>query len=470
MEPSAEPLVQRDGKIVVAGATRPGSISPQLTVVRLEADGGRDKDFGTNGVAAPAAGAGLRPNAAIVQRDAKLVVAGAVVNASGTALDNFTLVRLRGDGSTDQGFGDNGRVVTPTGEQYGRALAAVQQDDGRLVVAGDSAHNVVDQFGNHDEVTWLLRRYDSDGALDKTFGSKGAARYRFEGNRGGYLADLAETNGGRLLATGDAWFETGLFSARIALARFAGDGELDGGFGSSGSVLTQVPAEQTGTPSPSQASDLAVDPDGRIVVVGQYLGDYREPNSFGWAVVRYRADGSRDSSFGRDGFVTSVRGPGQGAGAVVLDPNGKLVVGGTSRDCGRAIMTIVRYFADERSDGGPTMRACATSVPLGPDDELPVSVQCPFVEDECNGTVTVEIPPAELTSSSRKAKAAVKVGASKFSLASGATGKASIKAQGRGLELLRKRRAKRAVLVFVARDSERHRRVTRRSVKIRLAR
>lgn len=98
-----------------------------------------------------------------------------------------------------------------------------------------------------------------------------------------------------------------------------------------------------------------------------------------------------------------------------------------------------------------------------------MSVQCPFVEDECNGRVEVEIPPAELGSSTRRPKRAVRVGAAKFKLASGAMGRPSVKAEGPGLTQLCEKGIKRAALVFVARDGEGHRRVTRRRIKIRSA-
>jgi uncharacterized delta-60 repeat protein len=463
---TAAPVVQDDGKIVVAGSRRSKGVD-QLTVVRLESDGDRDEGFGDHGVVTPAAGAGLWPHAAIAQEDGKLVAAGGVVN--GYAVDNFTLVRLRDDGSTDSGFGDGGRVVTPTGEQYGHASSIIEQPDGRLLVGGEASHDVRSDSGNQPRGAWLLRRYGADGSLDQAFGSNGAARLEFDGNTGSSLSRLVEAEDGRIVATGDAWFGLTMpFTAHMALARFGRNGQLDGGFGSSGSTLTQVPAEQTGNEAPSQGWDAAIQRDGRIVVAGRYFGG-REPFSFGWAVVRYRPDGSIDRSFGRDGFVTSVRGPGQAAAAVVVQPGGQLVVGGTSTDCGRPIVTLVRYHAATGSDGGPSMRACATAIPLGPDDALPLSVQCPFVEDECNGTVTVELPSAELTSS-RNRSHAVKLGASKFKLASGAMGKEKVAAKSHVVELLRKSGTTRATLVFVARDGEGHRRVTRRRIKIRAAR
>jgi hypothetical protein len=115
--------------------------------------------------------------------------------------------------------------------------------------------------------------------------------------------------------------------------------------------------------------------------------------------------------------VTSVRGQSGGATAIGVQPSGRLVVAGTSSDCGRHLATLVRYFHDAGNDGGPLMRACSTTVPLEPDGDVPVSVQCPFVEDVCYGSVALEIPPGELSSSS--AKRGLKIGAAKFNLASG---------------------------------------------------
>ena len=463
---TAKPVVQADGKIVVAGSRRSKGVD-QLIVVRLESDGDRDREFGDNGVATPAAGAGLGPNAAIIQADGKLVAVGAVVNESKRRLDNFTLVRLRSDGSTDLSFGDDGRVTTPTGEDAGLATAILEQDGGRLVVGGQSSRDVRTQSGNVPHTTWLLRRYRADGKLDATFGSNGAARFEAEDSTLSSLAGLAEAQDGRIVAAGDVWFELGIFfTAHIAVAQFGQNGQIDGGFGSSGSVLTQVPAEQTGNRAPSQGWDLAIQRDGRIVVAGRYLGG-SEPFSSGWAVVRYRPDGSLDTGFGRSGFVTSVRGQSQAAESIVVQSGGRLVVGGTSTDCGQPLVTLVRYFGEAGADGGPTMRACATTVPLGPGGELPLSVQCPFVEDECNGTVTVEIPPSGLTASARRGKRPIKVGAAKFKLEGGVMAKPSVEAVGRGLKLLKRRRTTRATLVFVARDGEGHRRVTRRAIKIR---
>jgi hypothetical protein len=73
-----------------------------------------------------------------VQQDGKLVAAGGVVNPPRHAVDNFILVRLNGDGSTDRGFGDGGRVVTPTGEDGGTARSLVEQS-GRLARASGAA-------------------------------------------------------------------------------------------------------------------------------------------------------------------------------------------------------------------------------------------------------------------------------------------------------------------------------------------
>src|SRR5207249_1968519 len=77
---------------------------------------------------------------------------------------DFALARYRADGSVDLTFGSGGRVVTDFGGDD-TAFALAVQPDGKIVVAGVSTGGGTMDFA--------LARYDSDGALDTTFGSGG---------------------------------------------------------------------------------------------------------------------------------------------------------------------------------------------------------------------------------------------------------------------------------------------------------
>ena len=99
-----------------------------------------------------------------------------------------------------------------------------------------------------------------------------------------------------------------------------------------------------------------VQSDGRIVVTG-HTGQPRSasqqdpPHDF--ILLRYKSDGSPDRRFGKDGVVlTDLRGEDE-ANAVVLQPDGKILVGGHSGRPGTPHdFAVVRYNADGSLDDG----------------------------------------------------------------------------------------------------------------------
>src|SRR5262245_34732870 len=97
-------------------------------------------------------------------------------------------------------------------------------------------------------------------------------------------------------------------------ARAANPGDLDPSFGVGGRVLTQFIGA-------GAARALAIQPDGKVVVVGDAPDDFA-------ALIRYTAAGGLDPTFGVGGRVLT---PFMGAGVardVVVDPDGKTVVVG----------------------------------------------------------------------------------------------------------------------------------------------
>ncbi|MEU9994740.1 calcium-binding protein [Streptomyces sp. NPDC050848] len=120
-------------------------------------------------------------------------------------------------------------------------------------------------------------------------------------------------------------------------AALAAPGDLDPGFGGDGTVLTDAGGEEVG-------NDVVVQADGRIVVVGTDA-----PDSFGnFAITRYLADGSPDSTFGDGGRVsTDIGGFTDAAEAVAVQDDGKIIVVGSSatgfEEC--CTFTVARYTA-----------------------------------------------------------------------------------------------------------------------------
>ncbi len=275
-------------------APHPGDLDPHF------GSGGRVlTDFGSNYDAA---------NAVALQRDGKIVVAGE------SNVGDLALARYQTDGKLDPSFGSGGMVRAPGFRATGVAI----QPDGKIVLVGGH-----DQRG---QLRLGLTRYDVDGNLDPSFGSRGLVLTHFRrqspldsGTALGLQPD------GKIGATG--W--TGAVGPHtrvyFALARYLPRGQLDQTFGRAGKVVTSSPLRS----SDAFASALAIRRDARIVVAGA-----NEPNVVGGPssvmLARYRANGSLDRGFGRHGRLIS-RLPGieeSEATGVAIDRHGKIVVVG----------------------------------------------------------------------------------------------------------------------------------------------
>jgi uncharacterized delta-60 repeat protein len=126
---------QSGSKIVAAGSSWNGS-NDDFALVRYKQDGTLDQSFGTGGeVTTPIGSGNDDANALVIQKDGKIVVAGTSFNG---ADDDFALARYNSDGSPDTTFDGDGKVTTPIGSGDDRAYALDLQGDGKLVVAGYS--------------------------------------------------------------------------------------------------------------------------------------------------------------------------------------------------------------------------------------------------------------------------------------------------------------------------------------------
>jgi uncharacterized delta-60 repeat protein len=281
----------------------------------------------------PPEGAGEVAAAVAVLPGGELVVAGTALPANGGSV--AMLLRLRPDGRLDPGFGSGGRVWTDqaaalaTPAEDSRALAVgdlavfalALQPDGRIVTAGQADRGARSSIA--------LLRHLPDGRLDRSFGSGGLVVTDLGVATDASLAALALQPDGRIVAAGN-WGE------RAILARYLADGSPDPSFGSDGVVVIGAGV--------IAAWALALQPDGRMVVAGQG-GVVGGP--YDLAVARYLSDGRPDASFGGDGVVTTDLGStGERAAAVTIQPDGGVVVAGSSG----ATFAVARYLPDGRPD------------------------------------------------------------------------------------------------------------------------
>ena len=158
--------------------------------------------------------------------------------------------------------------------------------------------------------------------LDPTFGTGGAVRTDFAGNIDQANAVVVQPNG-QIIAAGSS-FSNSKTVEDFIVARYNANGSLDKRFGKNGKITTDF------FRNVDSISALAIQPDGRIIVAGfaQLPGNGSNPRVF--ALARYRSDGSPDTSFGNGGaLTTNFGGNFAAASAVMVQPDGKIVVAGT---------------------------------------------------------------------------------------------------------------------------------------------
>ena len=317
--------VQGDGRILVAGTFTTYDGEPVGRVARLHPDGSLDTTFNPGG-----SGANAIVNEFAIQPDGKLLIAGNFTAYNGQTLGS--IARLNPDGTLDTAFGAGGSGAV------GQILDITLGTDGKIVISG--------LFSAYDGTPiGRIARLHPDGSLDTTF------------NPGGTGADDTVHTGvlrpdGKILIGGG--FSSYNGEAVGAIARLHPDGSLDTSFeldgtGPSGSVFT-----------------IAVQPDGRIILGGNF-------NVAGGAsanVARLHPDGGLDTSFDT----------GTGAGAGVLDlavqSDGRIVITGnlTSYN-GTPVGRIARVEPDGRLDtsfntGGSGASVTVWTSALQPDGRL----------------------------------------------------------------------------------------------------
>jgi uncharacterized delta-60 repeat protein len=141
--------------------------------------------------------------------------------------------------------------------------------------------------------------------------------------------------------------------ATLALVQVASatPGDLDPTFGTGGKVLTAF-AEPTNTHNYATAHAVALQADGKIIVVGHLVRQEGPPffNAYvDFALARYNPDGSLDPGFGSGGKVTTdFDGHWDEAYAVAVQSDGKIVVAGTST----GDFALARYNTDGSLDAG----------------------------------------------------------------------------------------------------------------------
>lgn len=293
--------LQSDGRIIIGGSFSSYNGVPRTNLVRINSDGSLDTGFDIT--------LNSSVNAILVQPDDRIVFTG-----------NFTdfanrLVRVENDGTLDGGFNAASELIS------GFAFALALQSDGKIVVGGNFRGS---DFEN-------VVRFNATGERDLSF----QAGTQDINNRVNINAIAIQANDQPIIAGS---FNTYRGQGLSNIARLGDNGAVDLTFNASpGFTANTFPF----------ISSIAVQDDGRIIAVGDFLNF---DNTFLSGITRLNPDGSLDNTLNvGSGFDDQVRN-------VVIQPDGRiLVVGDFFVYNGTATQGIARLNTDGTLD--PTFTA-----------------------------------------------------------------------------------------------------------------
>jgi len=311
--------LRKDGKIIVAGYTNK-DLNTDFAIACYHSDGSLDNSFGMEGKVIVDFGNGTDQATAIaIQPDNKMVVAGFSWNGHD---NDFSLTRYSANGIRDISFGDNGRVVTDFGSSMEYIYSLIIKPNGKILVSGFSNQN-----GNSD---FAVAQYNLDGTQDIMFGNGGVSLADF-GSNFDHAYSMQLQPDGKIIVAGSTG--VGPYS-KFAMVRFLEDGGLDYEF-ADGGLLT----DHIGSAS-NYATSVSMQLDGKIILAGfAYNG-----NSNDFAMARYTPNGTIDHSFNLNGKLVSPIGKSEDvAYSVGVQPDGKILLAGFSTNNATNEFTLSRF-------------------------------------------------------------------------------------------------------------------------------
>jgi uncharacterized delta-60 repeat protein len=234
-----------------------------------------------------------------------------------------------------------------------RGEAVVVQPDNKLVVAGEYPG---DPSASTEGGGSIVFRLNPGGTLDQSFGTGGKAIVDFGDPSSldfSTVFDVVLQANGKIVTVGQ-------FRQDFLVARYTTDGHLDPTFNHDGVLRTNFGGREG-------ASRLAIQPDGKIVVVGSFR--VRGTFDYKVAVARYTRRGNRDPTFDGDGkLILDVPAEIERSQSVALMGDGRIVIGsdaGSGQD-----FNLVRLMPDGSPDGSFGTGGVSSTAAIGGDGFL----------------------------------------------------------------------------------------------------
>lgn len=396
--------LQPDGKIITGG-----NFDGEMSLARYNSDGTIDTTFANGGyLYTPGSSPNKNLYDLILQPDGKIVVLTSYLTST------YRIIRLDANGNPDETFGTGGWISAQVGTGYNTPVNIVLQTDGKLLVGGYIPGS-----------NYFVARHNSNGTSDTTFNGTGTRliTHTYTSN----LYGIAVQTDGKIVYNGRATGPEVLVTGRLNA-----DGTNDTSFGNGGSVLTPLYTENS-----ANMGKVKILPDGKIFALnrlcyangtqdifmirynnngttdtsfdtdGSKIFDYGSGNDFGrdfdiignkiWisgntdmsfyenniAMARFNTDGTPDNTLSTDGkaFLNFIFDSEDEAYAIAVQPDNKIVVGGTTYSNTKDYQSIVRYLPNGAIDtafgnGGKIIinkPGTARSVVIQPDGKILVA-------------------------------------------------------------------------------------------------
>ena len=312
---------QSDGKIVLAGYGFNGT-DLDFAMVRFFPDGTPDNTFGDNGKVLTDFHNDDLCSSMLVQPDGKIVLVG-----STNSYNSWAIARYTKDGQPDMTFSGDGKDTAGYGISSDYGPDAVLLPNGKIVIAGVDYHN--------GKYYCSLVMYNSDGTLDDSF-------HPDNDTLNAEINAVTLSKNGNLLTTG--YISNPDTYQDFVVGSYTQEGLPDGNFSFDGKASTNISVTDV-------SCDIGLQSDGKIVCAG-YVYNVA---TFHTCLVRYNTDGSLDESFGDNGTVLMFPDNSQLEESInlLIQPDDKIICSGYNLDpviMERNDMQVIRFNSDGSLD------------------------------------------------------------------------------------------------------------------------
>ena len=312
--------------------------------------GALDGSFGNNGRFIDQEN--LTPNllegfdAVLIQPDGKILLGGHT-GVPGAGQD-IEVVRLNADGTLDASFGNGGKSIIDFYDLSTKGTAILEsvggialQADGKIILAGTGRYSTpkyIDSIKTNQVSDIVVARFNSNGSLDASFNGSGKKLidlYKLTNKSSNtsvntssdYCSGVAVRSDGHIILGGSTYNNKNVSGAfpngdlDAVTIQLNSDGSSDAAYSADG---VQIYVKKGSSES---INSSALQKDGKLVLAGTVSSEANESNLF---AMRANIKGGLDKTFNGTGISTLNLNISTNFTNVILQPNGKILIGGST--------------------------------------------------------------------------------------------------------------------------------------------